>query len=470
MSMEDLTRLTVAQLAQRIRSKDVSPVEVAEAFLRRIEAVEPKLNAFITRLDDHARRAAATAEAEIMAGEYRGPFHGIPVGLKDLFWTKDIRTTSGSLLDADFVPAEDSAVASRLMAAGAYCIGKLHMTEFAFDGTSRNHHYGPARNPWDTARMAGGSSSGSGVAVASGEAPIALGTDTGGSVRVPAALCGITGLKPTYGLISRFGVTPLSWSMDHVGPLARTVEDAALALNVLAGHDPRDRASVDATTQDYTLDLDRGVKGMRIGVPREYVWDMVDQEVHIAFDEAVAVMESLGAEVQEVSIADLELINPAGSVVQTAEAATIHRSRLLASGDRYDPVIRRRFETGLFIPAEAYLTAQRVRARCRQSILDTLERVDLLAVPTTSIAAPLIEQERVAVGGQDVSTREALLRITRIFSAVGLPAISVPCGLTEERLPIGLQLVGKPLSETLVLQAAHAYQTATSWHLERPDL
>ena len=356
-SMEDLTRLTVAQLAQRIRSKEVSPVEVADAFLRRIEAVEPRLNAFITRLDDYARRAAATAEAEIMAGEYRGPFHGIPIGLKDLFWTKDIRTTSGSLLDADFVPAEDSAVASRLMAAGAYCVGKLHMTEFAFDGTSRNHHYGPARNPWDTARMAGGSSSGSGVAVASGEAPIAVGTDTGGSVRVPAALCGITGLKPTYGLISRFGVTPLSWSMDHVGPLARTVEDAALALNVLAGHDPRDRASVDATTQDYTLDPDRGVKGMRIGVPREYVWDMVDQEVHIAFDEAVAVMESLGADVQEVSIADLELINPAGSVVQTAEAATIHRSRLLASGDRYDPVIRRRFESGLFVPAEAYLTA-----------------------------------------------------------------------------------------------------------------
>ena len=470
MSQDELTGLTVAQLAQRIRSKEVSPVEVADAFLRRIEAVEPKLNAFITRLDDHARRAAAAAEAEIMTGEYRGPFHGIPVGLKDLFWTKGVHTTSGSLLDADFVPTADSAVAARLQAAGAYYIGKLHMTEFAFDGTSRNHHYGPARNPWDTARMAGGSSSGSGVAVASGEAPIAVGTDTGGSVRVPAALCGITGLKPTYGLISRYGVTPLSWSMDHVGPLARTAEDAALALNALAGYDPRDRASVESPTQDYTQDLDMGVKGLRIGVPREYVWDMVDGEIRGAFDEAMAVLESLGAEVEEVSIPGLELINPAGSVVQTSEAATIHRSRLLAYGDRYDPVIRRRFESGLFIPAEAYLTAQRVRARCRQSILDTLESVDLLATPTTSIAAPLIEQERIAVNGQDVSTREAVLRITRIFSAAGLPAVSAPCGFTVERLPIGLQLVGKPLADAQVLQAAHAYQTATAWHTARPDL
>ena len=470
MSQDDLTRLTVAQLAQRIRGKEVSPVEVADAFLRRIEAVEPKLNAFITRLDDHARRSAAAAEAEIMAGEYRGPFHGIPVGLKDLFWTEGIRTTSGSALDADFVTPVDSAVAARLQAAGAYCIGKLHMTEFAFDGTSRNHHYGPARNPWDTARMAGGSSSGSGVAVASGEAPIALGTDTGGSVRVPAALCGITGHKPTYGLISRYGVTPLSWSMDHVGPMARTVEDAALALNVLAGHDPRDRASLDTPTQDYTQGLDKGVKGMRIGVPREYVWDMVEPEARGAFDEAMAVLESLGAEVEEVSIPNLELINPAGSVVQTSEAATIHRSRLLAHGDRYDPVIRRRFESGLFIPAEAYLTAQRVRARCRQSILDTLDRVDLLATPTTSIAAPFIEQERIVINGQEVSPREAVLRITRIFSAAGLPAVSVPCGFTQERLPIGLQLVGKPLADALVLQAAHAYQMATAWHTERPEL
>ena len=470
MAQDNLTSHTVAQLARLIESKEVSPVEVADAFLRHIEAMEPKLNAFITRLDDHARRAAAAAEAEIMAREHRGPFHGIPVGLKDIFWTRDIRTTSGSILDADFIPSEDAEVVSRLTAAGAYYIGKLHMTEFAFDGTSRNHHYGPARNPWDTERMAGGSSSGSGVAVASGEAPIALGTDTGGSVRVPAALCGVTGFKPTYGLISRSGVTPLSWSMDHVGPLARTAEDAALAMNVLVGHDQRDRASIDAPTLDYTRYLNRGVDGMRIGVPREYVWEMVESEVRNAFDHAMKVLEGQGATMEEVSIPDLHLINPAGSIVQTSEAATIHRPRLLARGDRYDPVIRRRFESGLFITAEAYLTAQRVRARCRQHIIDTLDRVDLLAVPTTSIAAPLIEQERITVNGQEVSTREAVLRITRIFSAAGLPAISVPCGFTEARLPIGLQLVGKPLEDTRVLQAAHAYQAATSWHLERPNL
>ena len=252
MSTEDLTQLSVSRLGSLIERREVSPVEVAEAYIRRIDEVEPRLNAFITRLDEHAMQAAREAEAAILRGGYRGPLHGIPVGLKDLFWTEGIRTTSGSWIDRDFVPTEDSAVASRLKAAGAYCIGKLHMTEFAFDGTSLNRHYGPARNPWDLERMAGGSSSGAGVAVASGEAPLAMGTDTGGSVRVPAALCGVIGLKPTFGLISRYGVTPLSWSMDHVGPLARTALDAALALNALAGYDPRDPASIQGPPQDYS--------------------------------------------------------------------------------------------------------------------------------------------------------------------------------------------------------------------------
>ncbi|MBI4282552.1 MAG: amidase [Chloroflexi bacterium] len=470
MPNEDLTQLTVAQLGARIQRGDVSPLEVAEAFLHRIDALEPRLNAFITRMDEHALQAASEAEEELVQGEYCGLFHGIPVGLKDLFWTRGIRTTSGSLIDREFVPAEDSAVASRMIDAGAYCIGKLHMTEFAFDGTSLNPHYGPARNPWDTTRMAGGSSSGPAVAVASGEVPIAIGTDTGGSVRVPAALCGITGLKPTFGLISRYGVTPLSWSMDHVGPLARTVRDAALALNMLAGHDSRDPASVQIAPQDYSKELGREVKDTRIGVPREFVWEVMDSEVEQAFRAALAQMESLGARVREVSIPDLGLINAAGSVVQTAEAATIHRSRVLAQGHHFDPVIRRRIESGLFIPAEAYLHAQQVRAKLKRRLLETFAEIDLLATPTTAIAAPGIEQERVTIHGQDVPIREALLRITRIFSAVGLPAISVPCGFTRGGLPVGLQLVGKPFTESLLLRVAHAYQESTLWHLRRPEL
>lgn len=467
---ENLTQLTVAQLGPLIQRGEISPLEVAKAFLRRIDSLEPHLNAFITRLDEHALQAARDAEAEILRGNYRGPFHGIPVGLKDLFWTKGIRTTSGSLIDSAFVPAEDSAVASLIKAAGAYCIGKLHMTEYAFDGTSLNHHYGPALNPWDPTRMAGGSSSGSGVAVASGEVPIALGTDTGGSVRVPSALCGITGLKPTFGLISRFGVTPLAWSMDHVGPMARTVWDAALALNMLVGHDSRDQGSAQMQRQDYLEDLGRGIQGVRVGVPQEFIWEIMDLEVEQAFRTALTQIESLGASIQEVSAPDLGLINAAGSVVQTAEAATIHRAQVLNQGYRFDPVIRRRIESGLFISAEAYLHAQRVRAKLKGGLLEVLNQVDLLATPTTAIAAPEITQERVTISGQDVPIREALLRITRVFSTVGLPAISVPCGFTEAGLPIGLQLVGKQFSESFLLRVAHAYQDSTTWHLRHSEI
>ena len=470
MQNQDLTQLSVSQLGHLIQRRDVSPVEVAEAFIRRIDALEPRLNAFITRVDEHALQSAREAEEEILRGDYRGPFHGIPVGLKDLFWTKDIRTTSGSLIDGEFVPAEDSAVASRIKAAGAYCIGKLHMTEFAFDGTSLNPHYGPARNPWDLARMAGGSSSGPGAAMAGGQVPIAIGTDTGGSVRVPAALCGITGLKPTFGLISRYGVTPLSWSMDHVGPMTRTVGDAALALNMLAGYDSRDPDSLRMAPQDYSRELDGGVQGMRIGVPKDFIWDVMDLEVEQAFRAAMTQMESLGSRVREASFPDLGLINAAGSIVQTSEAGIIHRSRVLEQGRRFDPVIRRRIESGLFIPAEAYLHAQQVRAKLRGVLLETLKDVELLATPTTAIAAPEIEQERAVIQGQDVPIREALLRITRVFSTVGLPAISVPCGFTKGGLPVGLQLVGKPFSESLLLRAAQAYQESTDWHLRRPEV
>ena len=473
MASEELTRLPMSRLAGLIERREVSPVEVTEAYLRRIDETEPRLNAFITRMDDEALRSARQAEAEIMRGSYRGPLHGVPVGLKDLFRTRGVRTTSGSAIDRDFVPDEDSAVAERLAAAGACVIGKLHMTELAFDGTSLNLHYGPARNPWNTERMAGGSSSGAGVAVAAGQAALAVGTDTGGSVRVPAALCGITGLKPTFGLISRYGATPLSWSMDHVGPLARSVLDSALALNALAGHDPRDPASIRAPLLDYTEGLERGAEGAgdtRIGVVERFGWDITEPDVRSAFEAAMTRLELLGADVSPAVTPELALVNAAGSVVQTAEAAALHRARVLSRGREMDQAIRRRIESGLFIPAEAYLHAQQVRAMLRRELLSTLEEVDLLASPTTAIAAPRLEQERVTIQGREVHIREGLLRITRVFSAVGLPAISVPCGFTEDMLPVGLQLVGRPLSEPLLLRVAHAYQQSTDWHLQFPDL
>ena len=470
MPNEDLTQLSVANLAPLIQSGGISPVEVAKAFISRIDALEPRLNAFITRMDDAALREAREAEKEILRGRYIGPFHGIPFGLKDLFWTNNTRTTSGSLIDSEFIPKEDSAVASRMKAAGAYCIGKLHMTEFAFDGTSLNCHYGPAHNPWDISRMAGGSSSGPGVAVASGQTPIAIGTDTGGSVRVPSALCGITGLKPTFGLISRYGSTPLSWSMDHVGPMTRTVEDAALALNMLAGYDARDPGSVNITPQDYLSELRMDVQGVRIGVPQEFIFDVMDVGVEQSFRIAMAHMESLGSHIRDISIPDLALINAAGSIVQTAEAAMIHRSRVLDMGRYFDPVIRKRIESGLFISTEAYLHAQEVRRELKEVLLAVLETVDIIATPTTAIVAPPLERELVNIQGQDVPIREALLRITRLFSTVGLPAISIPCGFTEERIPIGLQLVGKPFSESFLLRVAQNYQESTNWHMQRPAL
>jgi aspartyl-tRNA(Asn)/glutamyl-tRNA(Gln) amidotransferase subunit A len=289
-------------------------------------------------------------------------------------------------------------------------------------------------------------------------------------VRVPAALCGITGLKPTFGLISRYGVTPLAWSMDHVGPMTRTVRDAALALNMLAGYDSRDPDSVKMQPQNYLEGMDRGIQKIRIGVPSDFIWDVMDSDVEKAFRAAMVHMESLGSYIRELSTPDLGLINSAGSVVQTSEAGIIYRSRVLNKGQHFDPVIRRRIESGLFIPAEAYLHAQQVRAKLKGLLLETLEEVDILATPTTAIAAPEIDQERAVIHGQDVPIREALLRITRVFSTVGLPAISVPCGFTEGGLPVGLQLVGKPFSESLLLRVAQAYQESTDWHLRRPEM
>ena len=467
---KDIFTLTISELSHYISTRQISPVEVLNEYIERIEKTDPQLNSFITKMFKHAARKAEDAERQILKGEYKGPLHGIPIGLKDLFWTKGTTTTSGSDINKEFVPTKNSTVADLLNIAGSYCIGKLHMTEFAFNGTSLNRHFGPALNPWNTNHMAGGSSSGAGVAVASGQVPLAIGTDTGGSVRVPASLCGITGLKPTFGLISRFGVTPLSWSMDHVGPLAKTAKDTAIALNALVQFDPKDPDSVPTHVTDYTKYLERGIKVIRIGIPKNFIWDLVDPEVKLAFDKAIKETESLGAVVKEIINPDLELINMAGSIVQTSEAATIHRSNVLNNGDSFDPIIRMRFETGLFITAESYIKAQQIRMDKKTELIKQFDDLDLIATPTTSIPAPRLDQERIDINNHDVHIREALLRITRIFSTIGLPAISIPCGLSNNKLPIGLQLVAKPFNEQMLLNVAHCFQMVTDWHNLRPDL
>lgn len=470
MAEQEITQLTIAQLGRQVQRKAISPVEIAKAFIHRIEQLEPQLNAFISTSFEEAIDSAQAAEKQIQKNDYRGPFHGLPIGFKDLFWTRGIKTTSGSRIEENFVPEEDSTVVSKFKAAGAYVIGKLNMVEYAFGPTGANAHYGSPSNPWNLERMPGGSSSGSGVAVAAGEAPLAMGTDTGGSVRIPASLCGITGLKPTYGLVSKFGVTPLSWTLDHPGPLAHTAQDVALAMNIIAGYDSRDPASANQACPDFTQNFGKGVRGVRIGIPRDYVWDVIDKEVRSSFNSAMAQFEALGANVEEVAFPELEYAEAISSIIITSEANAYHSANILSKGDLFDPAVRRRLEGGFFISAGQYLQALRASGVVRKRMQNIMNHIDLIATPTTASPAPIIGALTTLVDGVEVPTRETLLRLTRIFNLNGPPAISLPCGFSTEGLPIGLQLVGKPFDDSFVLGAAHAYQQVTEWHVQRPTL
>jgi aspartyl-tRNA(Asn)/glutamyl-tRNA(Gln) amidotransferase subunit A len=470
MADASLTTMTVAELAKRIESKGVSPVEVAEAFIERTEATEPQLNAWITRLPEQSRAAANQAEAEIAAGNYKGPMHGIPVGLKDLFWTKGVRTTSGSGITTDFVPDEDATVVGKLQDAGAYNFGKTNMVEYAYGGTEHNDLYGSPRNPWGLAHVTGGSSSGSGAAVAAGQVPIALGSDTAGSVRAPAALCGLTGHKPTYGLVSRFGVSPLSWSLDHVGPLAHTAEDVAIVMNVLAGYDARDPGSANHPREDYVTALRGDLSGLRIGVLQDdFIWDVTMPEVKAAFDVAVTQLAALGAATEAVSIGNLEQIAAAQFTITTAEANTYHHEMIQRSPELYHPVVRRRIEAGFFMPAAAYVQAQRVRATFEERYASLFETFDLLVAPTAPAPAPELNGVAIRLPNGEMPGRETV-RLTRVFNPNGLPAITVPTGFSESGLPVAAQFVGKRFSDGLVIGAAHAFQQATDWHTRRPSL
>ena len=466
----ELCYLSAGEIARLLGDKEVSPVEVVDAHLSRIAATEPALNSFITLLPEHARAAAQRAEAQIQAGQYRGPLHGIPVGLKDLFNTAGVRTTSGSRLFDNFLPERDCTVAARFQQAGAILLGKLNMHQFAYGPTGENFDYGHTHNPWDPERITGGSSGGSGAATAAGQCTITMGSDTGGSVRIPAALCGIVGLKPTYGLVSRAGLTPLSWCLDHPGPMTRTVTDAALTLQVIAGYDPLDPAAAEVSIPDYAAALTGSVPGIRIGVPREYFDAPLDSEVAQSVTAAIALLEQLGAEVSEVSLpmfADSQAIS--GTILM-AEAAAYHRELLAKDGDKLDPAVRLRLEAGLFVTAADYLKAQQARAKFSREMAALFREVDLLAGPAEPITAPPILATEVDINGQAVGTTAALTQYTRPYNISGSPAISLPCGFSAGGMPIGLQLAGKPFAEATVLQAAYAYEQATDWHTRRPPI
>ena len=468
MSPDELWSLSIAQAAPLIETGQLSPVELTEAHLDRIDRTDSTLNSFITLLADEAMEQAVRAKDEVDRGAYRGMLHGIPVGLKDLYYTKGVRTTVGSKILRDQVPDHDATVTEKFHDAGAILLGKLQMHEFALGATSVNPHDGPAHNPWDPSRITGGSSGGSGSAVSAGQCMAALGSDTGGSVRIPSGLCGIVGMKPTFGMVSRYGVHPLSWSLDTVGPMTRTVHDSAIVLNVLAGFDPRDPSSVDFAAEDMTARIEEGVRGLRIGIPDEFFYDVIDQEVAAAICEASGVLTELGAVVERCSIPALDhCLGISGTILVTEAAETLY-AHLRERPEDIGADVRARLYLGAMTPAVDYIKAQRARAAYNDQIRGAMEVYDLLLAPTAAIGAPRINQEFVEVGGRTENALSLMSRLTRPFNLTGQPTISVPCGFTSEGMPIGMQLAGRMWEDAVVLRAAHAFEQATDWHTRSP--
>ena len=458
--------LSIRQAGELIQKGELSPVELTRACLDRIQATDDRLHSFILLLTDDALAQARTAEAEILRGAYKGPMHGIPFALKDLYDTAGIRTTSGSQVDIDRVPTEDATTTARLKGAGGILLGKLAMHEFALGGPDWTTPFEPACNPWNLNHITGGSSSGSGSAVSSGQCLGALGSCTGGSIRGPASLCGIVGLKPTYGRVSRYGVVTLSWSQDHAGPMTRTVEDTAYMLQAIAGHDPKDPTSSQAPVPDYSRSLREDIRGVRIGLPRHYFFAEdpgVSPEVVAKVEQAVSVLEELGAHVEEVTIPSLDHVRAANSVIMVSEAFAYHEPNLKTRPQEFGEIVRGRFRIGGLMSASDYLQAQRVRTWARRDFARVMKTVDFLVTPTMTQPAAAFE-------GYDPTFTVRGKSFTAPFNVTGLPAISIPCGFTENGLPIGMQIAGKPFDEPGVIQAAYTYQQHAGWHELRPPV
>jgi aspartyl-tRNA(Asn)/glutamyl-tRNA(Gln) amidotransferase subunit A len=470
MQANDLTALSIAEAGALIVRRQVSPVELTDAYLAQIERQNPLLNAYVTVTGDAAREEARAAEREIGSGTYRGPLHGIPIALKDLYDTKGIRTAAGSKILWDRVPDEDSAVTTLLRAAGAISLGKTNTHEFAYGVTTNNPHFGATRNPWNPDCIPGGSSGGSGAAVAAGMAAMAMGSDTGGSIRIPAALCGTVGLKATHGRVSTAGVIPLSWTLDHAGPLTRTVEDAALVLNAIAGYDPNDAMTVPMPVDDYTRDLAAGVRGLRLGVPRAGFFEAIDPEVARAVEEAIGVYRTLGATVEDMDGTALWNARQAVSDIMLADARHYHAAWLRDRPEEYGEDVRDRLMRRTDMSADEFIAAMRVRAAVTVETARLMTRYDGLLLPTTRIPAPPIAGQTIIIDGQEVFAPNILTSNTNPFNLPGMPALSLPCGFTAAGLPIGLQVVTRRWDEVTVLRGAAAYERATDWHTRRPAM
>lgn len=467
-SESELAFLSIEQAARLLRRREISPLDLVEASLARIERLNPSLYAYLTVLPESARRQAKAAEREILRGCARGPLHGIPISLKGNFWTRGIRTSAGSKILADFVPQADSEVAKKLARAGAILLGKTNMHEFAYGITGENPHYGSSRNPWARERVSGGSSGGSAVAVSTGMGFVSVGTDTGGSIRIPSALCGIVGLKPTFGLVSTAGVVTLAASFDHAGPIARSVTDACILLEAIAGKYPRGE-----TRPDHRKLRRIRPRRFRIGLPKEFFFERLDAEVRRMVEAAAKKFESLGARVEQVSLPRLTGAIDQASLLVVAEINEYHESQgyYPAQASEYGDDVRQHLETGHRLLAVNYLRALPKRREIVEDFQAAFQEVDVILAPTSPIPAPRIGEPTARAPGQSESiVRAELLRFTRPANQTGFPALSMPCGFTRAGLPVGLQLMAPRWGEARLLAIALAYEEATDWHKKHPNL
>ncbi|MFZ3264459.1 MAG: amidase [Terriglobales bacterium] len=464
---EELLFRPIAQLAPLIESKQISPVELFDEALNRIHKLQPKLNSFITITEAEGRKAATDAEAEIRSGHYRGPLHGIPISIKDLFATRGVRTTAGSKVLGNWVPDFDATAVARLGQAGMVMIGKTNMHEFAYGVTNDNAHYGPARNPWDQTRVPGGSSGGSAAAVASSQCTASLGSDTGGSIRIPSAACGVVGLKPTYGRVSRYGAVPLAWSLDHVGPITKTVEDAAIMLGAIVGPDPNDPTATSRLVADYRKEIMKGVRGLHLGIPRQYFFDDIDPEIRESVNKAIRQLETLGAITTEVDIPNLDSCAAMEAHITLVEATSYHETYLQRQPDDYSPEVRVDLESGRYLLGTDYVKSQRARTLLQHNFNEAFKHADVIVSPTLPAFPPRVGEVWVQSGKLRENVIDAFLRFNIPYDLTGFPAISVPCGFGPSGLPVGLQIAGKAFDEKTVLIVANAYEQSTSWHLRR---
>ncbi len=466
MNKADIPFLSATELSGLIRSKEVSPVEATEAYLDRIDDVDFKFNAYLTVCRDDALRAARKAEQAIARGDYLGPMHGIPVAVKDQMWSKGVRSTGGSRILANFVPEEDATAVANLKSAGAVLLGKHNMTEFAI--TAFSHRFRIPRNPWNPDFSPGGSSSGSGAGTAAFLCATSVGEDTGGSLRRPSAWSGLVGMKPGWGRVSRYGVMPGVWSMDTLGPISRRVEDAAITLGAIAGHDPKDPYTWNTPVPDYRSALDGNIGGMRVGVITEEIRsEVVDPEVGAAVVAASGVLGELGASVEEVSLPLTRHMTDISGLLIRVESAAYHQRSIRDRLHDYGHDNRVGLLTGSIVPAQVYYKAQKLRTLLRRQVLEALGKYDVLVLPTSGRTAPRIQQSDRTITDKESAEQLPFMR-TSAFNLVSTPAISVPCGFSAAGMPIGLQIAGRPGAEETVLKVAHAYEQNTPWHTRRP--